>query len=421
MTPPVAPATASRPAPAALPPLIILGASVRALAQSAQLAGWGVYAADLFGDTDLRKAAVCAQRVGLPGDFNRYPDGLAAAADTFPAGPWCYSGALENYPDLIDCIAADRPLAGNAGAVVKRVRDPRELSSALREAGLLFPTTQFLPDTIPIDGSWVIKPTASAGGRGIQRWTKQTAATHQATDSNSRQSIPVWQEWIEGLSFSAAFLLSTGAAEIFCLSWQLVGLPWCHCQPHAYCGSINLSLADLPIFWRQQLDKVGALLAAHFGLIGLIGVDLVVDADGRLVVIEVNPRPTASMELGERSTGRSLAASHLSASGFCSPAPHAPLMPPTRGLQHWAKSILFSQDTCTITAGLLDRLLDMASQWPDADKAWPLLADLPEPDQLVPVGAPVLTIFACQPMAATALQTLILRSQRIDEVLAATR
>lgn len=81
----------------------------------------------------------------------------------------------------------------------------------------------------------------------------------------------------------------------------------------------------------------------------------------------------------------------------------------------------FSQDTCTITAGLLDRLLDMASQWPDADKAWPLLADLPEPDQLIPVGAPVLTIFACQPMAATALQTLILRSQRIDEVLAATR
>ena len=37
MTPPVAPATASRPAPAALPPLIILGASVRALAQSAVL------------------------------------------------------------------------------------------------------------------------------------------------------------------------------------------------------------------------------------------------------------------------------------------------------------------------------------------------------------------------------------------------
>ena len=63
----------------ARPPLILVGASVRSLAQSAQKAGWSVYAADLFGDHDLLASTVRLERIGdvLGPDqaFSTYPTG----------------------------------------------------------------------------------------------------------------------------------------------------------------------------------------------------------------------------------------------------------------------------------------------------------------------------------------------------------
>ena len=111
------------------PAVVILGASVRALAASATRAGWAVYAADLFGDVDLTAAAEASTRVAA------YPAGLADAAATYPSAPWCYTGAIENHPDLIDRIAAVRPLAGNGSAAVRRVREVAILGPALQAAG----------------------------------------------------------------------------------------------------------------------------------------------------------------------------------------------------------------------------------------------------------------------------------------------
>ncbi|MFM9196015.1 MAG: hypothetical protein ACKOWG_09790 [Planctomycetia bacterium] len=106
--------------PHSLPPLVILGASARALARSAAQAGWEPYAADLFCDLDLQATARQAVQVSAG-----YPSSLASAAAGFPsAAPWCYTGALENHPDLVDRIAKTRPLAGNAGAILRRLREP---------------------------------------------------------------------------------------------------------------------------------------------------------------------------------------------------------------------------------------------------------------------------------------------------------
>ena len=57
------------------PPLIIIGASVRSLAQSAVRGGRTVHAADLFADEDLRTVAAATTRVTAAG----YPASLAAA------------------------------------------------------------------------------------------------------------------------------------------------------------------------------------------------------------------------------------------------------------------------------------------------------------------------------------------------------
>src|SRR6266404_2094518 len=144
-------------------PLLIVGASVRAAAMSARRAGFSPRAADMFADQDLQ--AICpAIRI------KDYPPGLEAAFESAPPGPWMYTGALENYPNLVDRLAAVRPLYGIGGDSLRAVRDPRRLSAALRAGGFNSPRYSLGPERLPTDGSWLVKPLASAGGNRISRW-----------------------------------------------------------------------------------------------------------------------------------------------------------------------------------------------------------------------------------------------------------
>jgi len=357
--------------------LVILGGSVRALAASAARAGWTVHAADLFRDSDLVAVAARAVRVAAAGRAP-YPDGLRAAAAMFPAAAWCYTGGLENHPDLLDRLAATRPLAGNGGGAVRAVRDHRRLHAALTAAGIPHPPTFDSPRGLPTDGSFLVKPRRSVGGRGIRPWR----GGRPPADS-------VWQPRLPGRSWSAAFLCRGGRGRLDAFVRQLVGVPWCHAGAFAFAAAIEMPAPEAAL--RRRLARLGELLAAEFGLVGLIGVDLVADDRGTLHVVEVNPRPTASMELAERSRGRSLAHAHLTACGLPGP-------PPGRGASiaagFWAKSILFAPRRLVIDEAVAARLDAAAERGRGRDAGWPAVADLPAPGTEIPAGRPVVTIFA---------------------------
>src|SRR5438105_3281580 len=87
---------------ASMNPLILLGASIRAAAFSALRAGFTPYAIDLFADRDLAA-------VGPAVKISRYPQDFLSALAAAPQAPWLYSGGLENYPQLVDRLAAVRP------------------------------------------------------------------------------------------------------------------------------------------------------------------------------------------------------------------------------------------------------------------------------------------------------------------------
>jgi predicted ATP-grasp superfamily ATP-dependent carboligase len=152
----------------------------------------------------------------------------------------------------------------------------------------------------------------------------------------------------------------------------------------------------------------------------MIGVDLIVDAAGRITVIEVNPRPTASMELFERSGAGSIAGSHLAACGFSAPSDIPLEQSPPRPTSTWAKAVLFAAQPTPVSQSLLDALSRETTPWTQADGDWPALADIPRPGQIIAAGAPVVTIFAVTPTAEDALATLRDRVARIDALLTAT-
>lgn len=379
------------------PALVIVGASVRGMAASATRAGFRVFAADLFGDHDLRTVASMVTTV------KQYPDGIEEAVDPFPIAPVIYTGGLENHPRLLAHLAVRRPLAGSRAEAVARVRDPFLLARSVRGAGLHFPETRCDPAGLPVDGTWLIKPVASAGGRGIRPWFGQ----------NTDGLPSVWQRRVPGRRFSVGYGVHAGQSLIIAVSRQLVGRGWCRAGPFAYCGSLDLDASTLVPNVASPLARLGALLANDFGLAGLVGADLLIDEQHRVWVIEINPRPTASMELVERATGGSLAAMHVASFGIESP------IEPERHARigTWAKAVLFARHDITYSEALHDALSTRASKSTTND-GWPAVADIPEPPCAIPAGAPVCTLFARghSPRAAlirlrdrvAAIETLIL-------------
>src|SRR5688572_10891370 len=106
--------------------LNIAGRSARAAAFSAIRAGAQVSAADAFGDEDLR--AVCRYTGPVP-----FPRGLLRAVHGMPRTPVIYTGGLDDRPWTIDGLARHRPLWGNPGATLRRIRDPFLLAGILEQ------------------------------------------------------------------------------------------------------------------------------------------------------------------------------------------------------------------------------------------------------------------------------------------------
>jgi uncharacterized protein len=374
--------------------LVVVGASVRAIAVSAARAGWSVHAADLFADLDLRRAAASVVRVTGRGPRG-YPLGLPATAASFPSGPWLYTGALENHPDTIDELAALRPLAGCVGATLRAVRDPARLAASVRAAGLCFPSTVADPAGVPTDGSFLVKPRASAGGRGIRRWRGRV--------TNGDSAGLVWQRFVAGTPWSAACVADRHGGRLLAASRPFTGLAWCAADRFTYCGSLDSPLDGVPDGLRRQFDRAARAIAADFGLVGLFGIDMIVDPRGRAHVVEVNPRPTASMELHERATGVSLAALHLAACGFPSPCRASEATPARDGV--WAKAVVFATRRVRSVAPPAARVATVTGDWTEADGA-PALADLPRGGAVLPARGPIVTVFARGDTPARSLATL---------------
>ena len=343
--------------------LLILGASARAAAFSARRAGMQPIAADLFADRDLR-AIGPAHHV----QATTYPEGLADVAEALPRAPWIYTGALENHPEVVDRIARQRQLWGNDGQTLRAVRDPFAWGSALDRAGLPRPSARHFADGLPRDGSWLVKPLASAGGRGI---------VPLGPDGEATLDEPCYyQERIDGTSLSALFLAGQGGATLAGVTRQWIGRPGC---PFAYVGS----LGPWPIApsVRNRIAAMGRAIAAGFGLVGLFGVDLIL-RDGVPWPVEVNPRYTASVEVLELALGRPLLADHGLA---CDPASNTAVPPATRGPLRVGKLILFAPTRCRFPA--------IAPRIADDPYAIPRVGDVPEQGTRFEAGEPVLTLF----------------------------
>jgi uncharacterized protein len=350
--------------------VILIGASVRAAAMSALRAGLRPWCADLFADADLGR--LCPS-VRLHGD---YPRGFARLLKDAPPGPLAYTGGLENYPDTIDTMAAARPLWGNEAAVLRAVRSPSQMRSALRRRRLPCPGTVVSPRAARTN-EWLLKPRRGAGGRSITWW-------------NPKQGVPrshYVQQFIHGEPGSAVFIGFDRAAHLVGITRQLIGLPWLHARPFQYAGSIGPWM--LPETTTSILHKMAEVLVGDFRLRGLFGVDFILADDGMPFPVEVNPRYPASVEVLELACQFATLAWHRRAFAGYSPRLRAPR---THASQRFVgKAIWFAPRDLKFPARG-PWLRTLRKPW----SAWsvPGFADIPRAGEVVRKGHPVLTYFA---------------------------
>jgi len=362
------------------PPLVILGASTRAAAFSALGGGLAPICGDLFADADL--AARCPVTA-----VDNYPAGLAAVADAATAGPWMYTGGLENHPDVVRRIAAGRRLYGNDADVLARVRDPFAVYQALTEAQWAAPEVRSTAESLPRDGSWLVKSRRSCGGSGVAAWNGAGA-------DGARRSQHYFQRRIAGTPGAAIYLAAGRDARLLGATEQIMtGRPG-RAGAFRYAGSIGpLPLAD------RQLDllaAIGRTLAAAFSLRGLFGVDFIDDGTN-VWPIEVNPRYTASIEILERACSFSAVGWHVTS---CRDGVIPDEALGGDGLWH-AKRILYAPCDATIGAAFTHDALAAGG-----DETKPAVADIPPAGSLVKANRPAMTVFASGASRAEALAGL---------------
>jgi predicted ATP-grasp superfamily ATP-dependent carboligase len=360
--------------------LLILGASARAAAFSALRAGLEPWCGDRFADADLqsRCLAHCVRA-------EVYPEGLEEIARDAPPGPWMYTGGLEHYPDLVHRLAQMRPLWGNPGSVLRLARSPEHVHGVLARAGL--PSPQLGNDTCDPRSGWLIKPRRGHGG--IRPWVGETIDDQHYL-----------QEKIEGESVAALFLAGRKSSELLGVTTQLVGETWLHAPPYDYCGSLGPIEVSAKV--HEFLIRLGEVLRTNLGLRGLFGVDCIL-RDQAIWALEVNPRYTASVEVLEYASGRSLLADH--AAIFRSDAEPRPLgcgtTCPAQGHNYLGKAILFARESITFP----DTGPWMEYRYQTIDRM-PHFADIPHPGEHIEAGEPVLTIFDRGPDCLTKLKSL---------------
>jgi predicted ATP-grasp superfamily ATP-dependent carboligase len=266
----------------------------------------GILALDYFGDTDLLglRAPVPLRVVCLPRDLGLRRDAasLLRSALRLDWDAVACGGGVENHPALLRRLERRGEMLGNGAGSVAAVRSPGQFFTFLRRTGIAHPRTELEARRAPETGAWLWKGARSGGGGRVRA----------ALPREPRPRGFYLQERLAGRPGSIAFVADGRRAVVLGATRQLAGWTALGGSGYRYGGSIAGPPASfLPPPALAGLAAAAAALARRFGLRGLNGLDYILDRGGAPRVLEVNPRPTASMELLEELSGRNFFDLHL--------------------------------------------------------------------------------------------------------------
>ncbi len=344
--------------------ILIAAFSGRALAQSARRAGYLPLVVDCFGDSDTRAAAhdlVCLPaRVQI--GFIKRPliDALEQLAGNAPCPPigLVLGSGFECNPKLVAALAERFLLIGNSADTISRVKDPTEFFGTLARLGIRHPETRLTPPADPT--GWLMKRIGGSGGLHI----------HPCPTTVEPDPRRYFQREHPGEAMSVLAIASQrGTAVALSRQWSSPRKR----RPYRYGGAVSGLHIDDDL--EARLIDTTLMVLSKFDLTGLVSFDFVVH-NGEPLLLEVNPRPGATLDIFDDASG-SLFAAHVAA---CADENPATILRDRWHPPRAAAAAYLYADQATFSVPHVD--------WPD----W--AADRPQPGTEIVRGQPLATVLA---------------------------
>ncbi len=358
--------------------ILIVASSGRSLAASAARAGYQSYVIDLFEDFDTSAMSVASKNAcanqALRFDEKKLQQALTEWADVdFSAV--VYGAGFEADTEWLDGLNTKNNLFGNSAELVRHLKDPATFFGLLDSVAIPFPAVRV---NVPADpDGWLAKATGGTGGAHVQ--------SAQGVSANAET---YFQRFEAGRNLSVLFLADGKKAQVVGFSEQLTQ----KIGDANYCYIGAISDAGLPDDMQKNIADKLDLLVATIGLVGLNGIDFIQRGD-EYFVLEINPRPTATMELYDANFAQGLLHAHLQAcEGQLTPASTNEKM--LRGHR-----IVFAEQNTRIPTSF---------KFPD----W--CADIPQPGSFVAQDAPLCSVLANGTERDQVMQLLQQRKQEIQ-------
>ena len=408
------------------PAVLIAAASGRALAASARRAGYAPLVIDYFADQDTIASAQAYVRLAHGLDRGMYAPEVIAGLQRLseqqdPCGVVWGSG-FEDRPSLLRDIVQCWKLIGNGADVVEHVKHPLLLAKLCRSCDIPYPDTQM--DRPDDPRGWLIKRIGGAGGTHIRdaealtsprsrgEVDARSAAGEGASPSTQtrgeapspgllrnptsprkrgeveiREAAFYYQRRVAGDPISVLVLADGRKGLILGFSTQWSSPSRAH--PFRYGGAVRPAplLPDVAEALSQTVQRLTALT----GLVGLNSFDFLID-DGTFHLLEINPRPGATMDICEPTGSLSLFALHVDACAGRLPD-RAPVLDGAA-----ASTVVYA------TADIPQR---PSLDWPD----WS--ADRPIAGSSISAQSPLCTVLASAATAGEARELVELRARTI--------
>lgn len=359
---------------------LLASLSGRVLAKAAARAGRPAVGVDAFADRDTCGLALEWARAPLDHDWNVDAAAMQTAADGICPNEYClglvYGSGFEARPDLLRTLARTRPLLGNTPDVLETVASPTGFSALLHRLSIPHPETTLSRPAQPED--WLRKRAGACGGLHVQ----------PAGETEGNDSGYYFQRQVMGQEWSLLFLANGREVCQIGFNRPLQPPPEAP-SPWAYSGAVRQSHGPEGV--AGSVLEAAELLTQHLGLKGLNGLDFMVTEQG-WALLELNPRPTATVELWDTPPFPPLFDLHVQACNGRLPV-HLP-----RPLESTAVAVVYAPQMLMMHA---------AFPWP----TW--CADLPRIGQAIATGHPICTVHAEGENHATAEYAVLSRQMEI--------
>ncbi len=256
---------------------LIIATSGRMLAQAAWYEGYNVLVIDCYADVDTLKYA---EKVVRANSFSI--KNLITALDslkTYAITGIVYGSGFETFPESLHFLQHRFSLSGNLPNVFEKVQNKKTFFTALAFLEIPYPETQFNYPDLCDSKTWLSKPLNGQGGIGI-------------SFNHSNKPDSYWQRYYDGQAGSVLFLATKENVTVFGFHRQ-----WTHATDEnefLFAGICHDD--DIAKIYRERIANWLQKLVDYFDLRGLNSLDFI-QTETDIFVLEINPRPSASMQL----------------------------------------------------------------------------------------------------------------------------